>query len=223
MLEQDGGVGGPLVRTAGAIRRGARARVRRSSSKRSRKCRAAEPSRACRGARCTLLQKAEDEAKALKDDFVSVEHFLLAAARPTRTCRRSSIGTACRYDKLLAALADVRGASASPIAIPKGSSRRSRSTRAISPSSRANGKIDPVIGRDEEIRRVMQVLSRRTKNNPVLIGEPGVGKTAIVEGIAQRIVRGRRARVAQGQAARRARSGGDGRRRRSSAASSRIG
>jgi ATP-dependent Clp protease ATP-binding subunit ClpA len=77
-------------------------------------------------------------------------------------------------------------------------------TRDLTAAARS-GKIDPVIGRDEEIRRVIQVLSRRTKNNPVLIGEPGVGKTAIVEGIAQRIARRRRARVPQGQAPRRAR------------------
>ena len=74
--------------------------------------------------------------------------------------------------------------------IPKSSTRRSRSTGATSPRPRAQGKIDPVIGRDEEIRRIIQVLSRRTKNNPVLIGEPGVGKTAIVEGLARRIVEG---------------------------------
>src|SRR5206468_8963410 len=94
------------------------------------------------------------------------------------------------YDKLLAAMTQIRGAHRVADQDPEGKFQAlDKYTRDLTEAAR-RGKIDPVIGRDEEIRRVMQVLSRRTKNNPVLIGEPGVGKTAIVEGIAQRIVRG---------------------------------
>jgi ATP-dependent Clp protease ATP-binding subunit ClpB len=138
-----------------------------------------------------VLVQAEDEAKTLKDDYVSVEHILLAILE-------DSAGAAGRIlkelgltrDKLMQALRQVRGSqrvtSQNPEATYEALERYGRDlTKAA-----AQGKLDPVIGRDEEIRRVIQVLSRRTKNNPVLIGEPGVGKTAIVEGLAQRIVRG---------------------------------
>ena len=97
--------------------------------------------------------------------------------RRSRPSRRSAGG-----------VVDVRGAQRSTRPTPRATTRRWRSTAATSPRLAERGKLDPVIGRDEEIRRVIQVLSRRTKNNPVLIGEPGVGKTAIVEGLAQRIV-----------------------------------
>ena len=138
-----------------------------------------------------LLTKAEDEAKAFKDDYVSVEHFVLAGAKYDKDVQAILNRHGLSYDKLVqAAGRGARAASASPIRIPRGSSRPSTSTRATCTALARRGKIDPVIGRDEEIRRVMQVLSRRTKNNPVLIGEPGVGKTAIVEGIARRIAAG---------------------------------
>ncbi len=138
-----------------------------------------------------VLRKAEDEAKTLKDDFVSVEHFLLAMAKHDRELAGLFEKTgAVTYDKLLTALAAVRGNQRVTDRDPEGKFQAlEKYCRDLTDAAR-KGKSDPVIGRDEEVRRVLQVLSRRTKNNPVLIGEPGVGKTAIVEGIAQRIVHG---------------------------------
>jgi len=137
-----------------------------------------------------LLGKADEEAKALSDDYVSVEHLLLAMAEDAGPVgslfRRSGLGR----DKLLTALREVRGNQRVTTQNPEGTYQSlERYGRDLTKAAKA-GKLDPVIGRDEEIRRVVQVLSRRTKNNPVLIGEPGVGKTAIVEGLAERIVRG---------------------------------
>ncbi len=136
-----------------------------------------------------LLGVADDEAKALGDDYVSVEHLLLAMTAD------AAVGKLFRdaglnREKLLAALRDVRGSQRVTSQNPEGTYQAlERYGRDLTREAQA-GKLDPVIGRDDEIRRVVQVLSRRTKNNPVLIGEPGVGKTAIVEGLAQRIVRG---------------------------------
>jgi len=137
------------------------------------------------------FRKAEDEAKALKDEFVSVEHFVVALAKHDREMAAAfEASGGVTTDRLLKALASVRGAQRVTDRDPEGKFQAlDKYCRDLTAAAR-KGKIDPVVGRDEEIRRVMQVLSRRTKNNPVLIGEPGVGKTAIVEGIAQRIVRG---------------------------------
>jgi ATP-dependent Clp protease ATP-binding subunit ClpB len=133
-----------------------------------------------------LFTKAEDEAKHLKDDFISVEHFLLAAVDDTKAFKELGI----TRDRLMQALREVRGSQRVTSKNPEATYEAlEKYGRDLTKSAEA-GKLDPVIGRDEEIRRVIQVLSRRTKNNPVLIGEPGVGKTAIVEGLAQRIVRG---------------------------------
>ncbi len=132
-----------------------------------------------------LLTKAEDEAKRLKDEYVSVEHVMLAAA-DEKIFKEFDITRA----RLLKTLQEVRGSqrvtTQNPEATYEALEKYGRDLTKLA----EQGKLDPVIGRDEEIRRVIQVLSRRTKNNPVLIGEPGVGKTAIVEGLAQRIVRG---------------------------------
>ena len=133
-----------------------------------------------------LFVKAEDEAKHLKDDFISVEHFLLAAVDDSKAFKELGI----TRDRLMQALREVRGSQRVTSKNPEATYEAlEKYGRDLTKSAEA-GKLDPVIGRDEEIRRVIQVLSRRTKNNPVLIGEPGVGKTAIVEGLAQRIVRG---------------------------------
>jgi ATP-dependent Clp protease ATP-binding subunit ClpB len=137
-----------------------------------------------------LLTAAEDEAKRLKDEYISVEHILLAATDDGGAAGRIFKDFQITRERLMKALAEVRGnqrvTSATPETTYQALERYVRDLTQLA----GQGKLDPVIGRDEEIRRVIQVLSRRTKNNPVLIGEPGVGKTAIVEGLAQRIIRG---------------------------------
>jgi ATP-dependent Clp protease ATP-binding subunit ClpB len=138
-----------------------------------------------------VFDRAEREAKALGDQYVSTEHLLLALAEEKNTTARALLSAEdIDVDALRQALAEVRGSHRVTDQSPEGKYQAlERYTRNLTEQARA-GKLDPVIGRDEEVRRVMQVLSRRTKNNPVLIGEPGVGKTAIVEGLAQRIVNG---------------------------------
>ena len=137
-----------------------------------------------------VLQQAQKEASSLGDEFVSTEHLLLAM-----TADQGFTGSALQRlgvtrERVLNALKDVRGNQRVTDQNPEGKYQvLEKYGRDLTDLAR-KGKIDPVIGRDEEIRRVIQVLSRRTKNNPVLIGEPGVGKTAIVEGLAQRIVKG---------------------------------
>ncbi len=138
-----------------------------------------------------VLTQAEDEAKALKDEYVSVEHILLAVLDESGgAASRVLKSLGLTRDRLMTALQKVRGhqrvTNPNPEATYQALERYGRDLTKLA----EQGKLDPVIGRDEEIRRVVQVLSRRTKNNPVLIGDPGVGKTAIVEGLAQRIVRG---------------------------------
>ncbi len=138
-----------------------------------------------------VFDRAEADAKKLGDAYVSAEHLLLALAEEKGTTARSLLSEQnISADDLRAALQEVRGSHRVTDQSPEGQYQAlQRYTRNLTDLAR-NGKLDPVIGRDEEVRRVMQVLSRRTKNNPVLIGEPGVGKTAIVEGLAQRIVDG---------------------------------
>jgi ATP-dependent Clp protease ATP-binding subunit ClpB len=138
-----------------------------------------------------VFDRAEKEAKTLGDQYVSTEHLLLALAEEKNTTARTLLSAeGIGVDALRQALADVRGSHRVTDQSPEEKYQAlERYTRNLTAQARA-GKLDPVIGRDEEVRRVMQVLSRRTKNNPVLIGEPGVGKTAIVEGLAQRIVNG---------------------------------
>ncbi len=140
----------------------------------------------------SLLERAEAQAERLKDEFTSVEHLLLAMADAShpgaaqRVLARAGVTT----EALLQALATVRGGQRVTDESPEDKYQAlSKYGRDLTAAAR-QGKLDPVIGRDDEIRRVVQVLARRTKNNPVLIGDPGVGKTAIVEGLAQRIVSG---------------------------------
>jgi ATP-dependent Clp protease ATP-binding subunit ClpB len=137
-----------------------------------------------------ILNQAADEAKGLKDDYISIEHILLAATGDNGPTGRLLKEFGLTRERLMRALHEVRGnqrvTNQNPEATYEALEKYGRDLTQLA----VQGKLDPVIGRDEEIRRVIQVLSRRTKNNPVLIGEPGVGKTAIVEGLAQRIIRG---------------------------------
>ncbi|MBV9949899.1 MAG: AAA family ATPase, partial [Myxococcales bacterium] len=189
MLEQEGGVAAPLLQKAAVDLAALREALRRKLEGLPRVTGGAEPGLSRRT--LEVIRRAEDEAKHLKDEYVSVEHYVLAMARHDREIAallQQSGGVT--YEKLLSALASVRGTQRITDPDPEGKFQAlEKYCRDLTDAVR-KGKTDPVVGRDEEIRRVMQVLSRRTKNNPVLIGDPGVGKTAIVEGIAQRIVRG---------------------------------
>ncbi len=137
-----------------------------------------------------LLARAEQQAKRLKDDYVSIEHMLLAVSDDGGAAGRILREFGLTPDRLMKALMEVRGNQRVTTQNPEETYEALKKYGRDLTEQASKGKLDPVIGRDEEIRRIIQVLSRRTKNNPVLIGEPGVGKTAIVEGLAQRIVRG---------------------------------
>ena len=138
-----------------------------------------------------LLERAFKEAANFKDEYVSTEHLLLAATQGKRDAAQEILARhGATHDAILKALTAVRGSQKVTDQNPEAKYQAlERYARDLTEQAR-RGKLDPVIGRDEEVRRVVQVLSRRTKNNPVLIGEPGVGKTAIVEGLAQRIISG---------------------------------
>ena len=171
----------------GAVRRLARLARRggERSSLRCRACRAATQQPNVSAAFSRLLDRADDERRKLEDDYVSTEHLFLALEPVPR-------------EEILAWIEQVRGGQRVTSQDPEGSYQAlEKFGRDLTEAAEA-GKLDPVIGRDEEIRRVIQILSRRTKNNPVLIGEPGVGKTAIAEGLAQRIVARRRPGRAEG-------------------------
>jgi len=139
----------------------------------------------------SLFEQAFKEADAFKDEYVSTEHLLLAATKGKRDAAQQILATfGATHEAILKALTAVRGSQRITDPNPEAKYQAlERYAQDLTEKAR-KGKLDPVIGRDEEIRRVIQVLSRRTKNNPVLIGEPGVGKTAIVEGLAQRIISG---------------------------------
>ena len=137
-----------------------------------------------------VLRTAEEEAHKLSDEYVSTEHLVLGCAQDNEDAGPLLQRLGLTRDELLKALKELRGAQRVTDQTPEGKYQAlEKYGRDLTELAR-RGKLDPVIGRDQEIRRVIQILSRRTKNNPVLIGEPGVGKTAIAEGLAQRIVRG---------------------------------
>ena len=137
-----------------------------------------------------LINQAEQEMQALGDQFVSTEHLLLGAAADTGEVGQALTRSGATREALLAVLDQVRGGQKVTSQDPESTFQSLEKYGVDLTATAREGKLDPVIGRDSEIRRVVQVLSRRTKNNPILIGEPGVGKTAVVEGLAQRIVGG---------------------------------
>ena len=188
LLQQDEGIVVPLLHKIGGNVSDLRARVEREIARYPKQT----------GAQPTLsrelhqvMDKADEFAKSLGDEFVSTEHLLVALADVRGTDSFAVLSSAgATRDALIQALKVVRGAHRVTDQTPENQYQAlQKYTRDLTDAAR-KGKLDPVIGRDEEIRRVIQVLSRRTKNNPVLIGEPGVGKTAIVEGLAQRIING---------------------------------
>ncbi len=188
LLQQEEGIVVPLLHKIGGNVSDLRSRVEREIARYPKQT----------GAQPTLsrelhqvMDKADEFAKSLGDEFVSTEHLLVALADVRGTDSFAVLSSAgATRDALVQALKVVRGAHRVTDQTPENQYQAlQKYTRDLTEMAR-RGKLDPVIGRDEEIRRVIQVLSRRTKNNPVLIGEPGVGKTAIVEGLAQRIVNG---------------------------------
>ncbi len=190
LLDQADGITGPLLQATGAIpgevRVKADAAVRRLPSVSGSTVAAPAASRDF----LRVVNAAGEQASALGDEFVSTEHLLVGLASVGGEAGSVLTGAGATSDSLLAAFRTVRGSRKVTSADPEGT-YQALAKYAVDLTERAReGKTDPVIGRDAEIRRVVQVLSRRTKNNPVLIGEPGVGKTAIVEGLAQRMVAG---------------------------------
>jgi ATP-dependent Clp protease ATP-binding subunit ClpB len=193
LLEQDAGVVVPVLRKLGVepanVRSGVGSALEALPKLSGAPDAASEPA----GGSSELVQvlrAAEKEARELKDEYISTEHLMLAlAAHPGRAGDALRVAGAS-HDELLKALAEVRGSHRITDQNPEDKFQALERFGRDLTEAAAQGKLDPVIGRDDEIRRVIQVLSRRTKNNPVLIGEPGVGKTAIAEGLAQRIVSG---------------------------------
>jgi ATP-dependent Clp protease ATP-binding subunit ClpB len=189
LLEQDGGVVVPVLNKLGAGVQPIRADVNAALDAQPTLGEGGEPSGA--GSELVaVLRAADKEARELNDEYVSTEHVLLALSQSKARAGEALRAAGATHDALLQALAEVRGSHRVTDQNPEDKYQAlEKFGRDLTDAAEA-GKLDPVIGRDDEIRRVIQVLSRRTKNNPVLIGEPGVGKTAIVEGLAQRIVNG---------------------------------
>ena len=189
LLNQEGGLAGAILRKAGTPVDSLHRRVQEDVDKLPKM--SGGEDRVGLGSRMVRLgNRAADEAKKFKDDFISVEHLLLALLEDTGTAGRTLKEHQATGERVLKALQEVRGNQRITTQNPEATYEALKKYGRDLTEMAAKGKLDPVIGRDEEIRRVIQVLSRRTKNNPVLIGEPGVGKTAIAEGLALRIMRG---------------------------------
>src|SRR5947199_222313 len=184
LLEQEGGIVVPVLQRANADPEGIRRRANEALDKLPKVTGTTEGGPGFSGDVSALLQRAEDEARGLSDEYISTEHLLLALASDPK------VDTGATREQLLEAVEGVRGPHRVTDQNPEDKYQALEKFGRDLTEAAQQGKLDPVIGRDDEIRRVIQVLSRRTKNNPVLIGEPGVGKTAIAEGLAQRIVAG---------------------------------
>lgn len=190
LLEQTDGIAGPLLRATGADPADVRAKAEAAVQRMPRVSGATVPAPSPSRDLLAVINAAGEQASALGDEYVSTEHLLVGLATTEGEAASVLRAAGAGRDALLAAFRTVRGNRKVTSPDPE-STFQALEKYAVDLTERARqGKIDPVIGRDTEIRRVVQVLSRRTKNNPVLIGEPGVGKTAIVEGLAQRIVAG---------------------------------
>ena len=192
LLDQEGGLATSILNKADIPAAALRTRVQQEIDRLPKVTRpAAGPEQIYVTQRLTkVATQAEQEAKRLKDDFTSVEHVLLALTDDSGAAGKFFKEFGITRERLMRVLQDVRGSQRVTTQNPETTYEALEKYGRDLTQLASQGKLDPVIGRDEEIRRVIQVLSRRTKNNPVLIGEPGVGKTAIVEGLAQRIVRG---------------------------------
>jgi len=188
VLDQQDGVAAPVLSKLGASADALRSDVDNALDELPTLSSEAEPTTSPE--LLSVLRSAESQMRELKDEYVSVEHVLLALAADKTPAGDALRSAGATRERLLQALAEVRGSHRVTDQSPEEKIRALERYGRDLTEAAADGKLDPVIGRDDEIRRVIQVLSRRTKNNPVLIGEPGVGKTAIVEGLAQRIVNG---------------------------------
>ncbi len=188
LLEQEGGVVQQTIQKAGGSPQTVQRLVENEIERMPRVYGGSEPSISPRLRK--VLEDAWNEMNNFKDEYLSVEHLFLAMFQVESPAQRILLSAGLSREQVLKALTTIRGSQRVTDQAPEGKYQAlEKYGRNLTELAR-QGKLDPVIGRDEEIRRVIQVLSRRTKNNPVLIGEPGVGKTAIVEGLAQRIVRG---------------------------------
>jgi len=188
LVEQEGGLASALLEQAGLSVPSVRQAVEQALAKLPQiQGAGASPGQLHVASRLSqVLAKAEDEQRTLKDDYLSVEHVILAMVQEGGIFKKLSL----TKERLLGALQQIRGSQRVTSQDPEGTYQSLEKYGRDLTRLAGQGKLDPVIGRDEEIRRVIQILSRRTKNNPVLIGEPGVGKTAIVEGLAIRIIKG---------------------------------
>src|SRR4051812_31453562 len=184
LLEQDGGIVAPVLQRAGADPEAVRRRANEALDSQPKITGDANQAPGFDFATSKLLERAEEEARGLSDEYVSTEHLLLALAADPK------VDAGASRDQLFEAVKGVRGPHRVTDQHPEDKYQALKKFGRDLTEAAEQGKLDPVIGRDDEIRRVIQILSRRTKNNPVLIGEPGVGKTAIAEGLAQRIVAG---------------------------------
>lgn len=187
-VEQDGGLASSLLEQAGLSVPSVRQAVEQTLAKLPQVQGAgASPGQLHVASRLNqVLTNAEDEQRSLKDDYLSVEHIVLAMVQEGGVFKKLGL----TKERILSALQHIRGSQRVTSQDPEGTYQALEKYGRDLTRLAGQGKLDPVIGRDEEIRRAIQILSRRTKNNPVLIGEPGVGKTAIVEGLASRIIKG---------------------------------